>query len=401
VKTGDVKPDANPGIPFTTLGCAKNSQVFSRHYDLLVEMICEQIVYMVVFGSEFPRMSSVDLIAYGCWDPVRLFVKNEPHSEAKLLEGRLRLIANVSLRTQLIERWLCGFQNDLEIAQWYNLPVAPGIGLDDDSLYLITAKLKSILSRRGEVAMTDVSGWDWSVKPWLLWADAERRRIASGAPAGGIYAELLFARAYATGASVYAMSDGSLVAQGSHGIQNSGSYCTSSTNSWMRVILYLVARSLASGEMPQESWLEEVVAMGDDCVEAHVPGVLEQYRKMGFKCSLSATSTSVKGVEFCSHKFDGQGLAEPTSWDKTLYRFFSGKPGAELVAQLAQLEFVLRHLPRRQELMTIARDYAGAVPANNHNGTPLSQQTGEPEFAEQSSGSAPVAAIERPSARGL
>lgn len=361
-----MKADANPGIPFTTLGCSKNSQVFNRHFDLLVDMVCEQVVYMAIFSTEFPRLSAEDLIEHGIWDPVRLFIKNEPHSEAKLLEGRLRLIANVSLRSQLIERWLCGHQNDLEISKWFELPVAPGIGLDDDSLALVTKRLSQIHTR-GKLAMTDVSGWDWSVKPWLLWADAERRRIAAGAQPDSLYASMLRLRAYATGASVYALSDGKMVAQRTHGIQNSGSYCTSSTNSWMRAMLYLIARSLATGEDVQTSWLEDLVAMGDDCVEKHIPGVLDEYLKLGFKCSLSAVVDSVAGVEFCSHLFDGRGLAIPTSWDKTLFRFFSGKPGLELVAQVAQLEFVLRHHPRREEFTTIARDFAFAAEANKHD----------------------------------
>nr|UHS71613.1 MAG: putative RNA-dependent RNA polymerase [Barnaviridae sp.] len=373
--------DANPGVPFTTLGCQKNSQVFSRHYDLLVDMVCEQVVYMVCFGQEFSSMTSESLIAYGIWDPIRLFIKNEPHPDAKLAEGRLRLIANVSLRTQLIERWLCGHQNALEIANWYNLPVAPGVGLDDDSLNLLTARFGTMLGSAGRLSMTDVSGWDWAVKPWLLWADAERRRIAAGVSSDSLYAVLLRARAYCTGASTYALSDGSLIAQETHGIQNSGSYCTSSTNSWMRVLLYLVARQLASGEEAQESWLNEVVAMGDDCVEGFVPGVLEEYLKMGFKSSLSAVVDSVDGIEFCSHRFDGRGLAIPTGWDKTLFRFFSGKPGAALVAQLAQLEFVLRHHPRREEFMTTARKYAFTVEANKTDNDSPQQEIVRP--AEQ------------------
>jgi len=388
VKAGDVKPDANPGVPFTNLGCSKNSDVFSRHFDLLVDMVVEQVIFMVVFGQAFHSMTSSDLIAFGLWDPVRLFIKNEPHSEAKLKEGRLRLIANVSLRTQLIERWLCGYQNDLEIAQWYKLPVMPGIGLDDDSLALVTEKLRK-MSKFESLAMTDVSGWDWSVKPWLLWADAERRRIAAGAELNGCYDSLLKMRAFATGSSVYALSDGSLVAQETAGIQNSGSYCTSSTNSWMRVILYLVARAMATDECPQMDWLEDVIAMGDDCVEVFVPGVLDWYLKMGFKCSLSKRVESAKDIEFCSHLFDGLGLAYPTSTDRTLFRFFSGKPGAELVAQLAQLEFVLRHHPQRGHYMTIARSFAFAAEANNCDkyGPPLEKSDlSHPAPAEQGAG---------------
>jgi hypothetical protein len=360
-------------------------------------MVVEQIIYMVVFGDAFQQLSAADLITFGLWDPVRLFIKNEPHSEAKLKEGRLRLISNVSLRTQIIERWLCSKQNNLEIRQWYDLPVAPGIGLDDDSLALVTKRFRTIMSRTKEVAMTDISGWDWAVKPWLLWADAERRRIASGAHEHSLYGTLLRSRAYATGASVYALFDGRLVAQETHGIQNSGSYCTSSTNSWMRVILYLVARQLATGIECDESWLDDVVAMGDDCVEALFPGVIDEYLKMGFKSSLAATSNQVNGIEFCSHEFDGNCLAVPTGYAKTLFRFFSGKPGAELVAQLAQLEFVLRHHPRKEYFLTIARLYAFAANANKDGENTQSSQQPDAPSAEQEAACASTATA-RPSA---
>jgi len=351
-----VKADAHPGIPFAALG-TKNSMLLEDHHDLVVEMCCEMLVWQIVFAKEFGSMTSKELVEFGLWDPVRMFVKDEPHSEAKLDEGRVRLIANVSLRVQLIERLVCGKQNNAEIAAWWKIPACPGLGLDDASLELLGDRIDQILGV-GEIAMTDVSGWDWSVKAWLLWADAERRRVAAGEDEDSLFAEMVFMQAYGTANSVYGLSDGELVTQLSPGIQNSGSYKTSSTNSWMRIILFMVAYMLANPDASDEDvelLLERVMAMGDDCLELHLRGVQEMYGRLGFKTSLSATASSKSGVEFCSHIWPESGnQAYPTSWPRTLVRFFSSKRGPDIHDRLAQLEFVLRHHPRCTQLLEIA-----------------------------------------------
>lgn len=335
----------------------KNGELIDAYPDLIVDMCIEQLVFTVVFGRAYSTLSSVELITFGLWDPVRIFVKNEPHSEAKLAEGRVRLIANVSLRTQLIERFVCSKQNNLEIANWWKLPVAPGIGLDDESLLLVKERVMSIL-KKGELAMTDVSGWDWSVKLWMLWADAERRRCSAGEAEGSLYDELLKFQAYATASSVYGLSTGELIAQLDLAIQNSGSYKTSSTNSWMRVILFLVAYLLVFPETTDEELeklIDYVLAMGDDCVEILIRGIQQMYGALGFKTSLAATTTELDGVEFCSHVWNSSGNAYPTSWVRTLVRFFSKTPGPEITDWLAQLDYVLRHHPRREFLLGVAR----------------------------------------------
>lgn len=347
----------------------------------MVEMVIEQLVYMVSFGKAFSQMTSEDLIRYGCWDPVRLFIKNEPHSAAKLAEGRLRLIANVSLRTQLVERVICGPQNNAEIRSWWKSPAKPGLGLDDDSLMLLSDSILKI-TRKGLAAMTDVSGWDWAVKLWLLWADAERRRIAARVSEDSLFAEMCYFRAYCTANSVYGLPDGELVAQCDAGIQNSGSYCTSSTNSWMRIILFLVACLILNPDLTDQElqdMLELCMAMGDDCVELFVEGVLNVYLDLGFKASLAETSDKLEGVEFCSHIFNADGTAIPTSWPRTLYRFFSHKIGSDTPDRMAQLDYVLRHHPNRFLYMGIAKAWVEQANKIHVNGTeiPTDEQVSE------------------------
>lgn len=306
-------------------------------------------------------MTPPDLIRYGIWDPVRLFVKDEPHSLKKLNQGRVRLISNVSLRSQLIERLACSRQNNREIAVWYKCPAKPGIGLDDESILEMTRAFERMLNR-GAVAMTDISAWDWNVKDWLLDADAERRRVAAGAEESTLFSEMLFLQSTATARSVYGLPDGSLVAQTSYGIQNSGSYKTSSTNSWMRIILRLFCYLLKNPDATDEDLcqvMEDTAAMGDDCVEGAFEGSAEGYEELGFPVKLCETVTSIDQVEFCSHQWLADGFAYPTSWDRTMYRFLSSKHGNDLLDRVAQLDFVLRHHSRAGELKSIALASAG------------------------------------------
>lgn len=356
----DLKADAHPGIPFATLG-STNSKVYLNHMDLLEQMVIEQLVYQVSFGDLVKSMSSQDLIQYGIWDPVRLFVKDEPHTLKKLSQGRVRLISNVSIRTQLIERVACSRQNNREIASWWQCPAKPGIGLDDESILEMTRCFTRMLAD-GPVAMTDISAWDWNVKDWLLEADAERRRMAAGAAPGSLFAEMIHLQAVATARSVYGLPDGSLVAQLSYGIQNSGSYKTSSTNSWMRIILRLtnyVLQNPAASDEELFRVMEATAAMGDDCVEGAFAGSAVGYEELGFPVKLCEETDSLPNIEFCSHQWLATGYAFPTSWDRTMYRFLSANHGDDLPDRLAQLDFVLRHHHRAGELMGIAIASAG------------------------------------------
>lgn len=353
------------------------------HTELLIDMCLEMLVWQVVFGQEFSQLSAEDLIVYGLWDPVRLFVKDEPHKMSKIEEGRVRLIANVSIRVQMIERLLCSKQNNAEISHWWKIAAKPGLGLDDDSLNLLGDAIDRIL-QSGEVAMTDVSGWDWTVKPWLLWADAERRRYCAGEDSDSLFGELLHLQAYATANSVYAMADGELISQDEGGIQNSGSYKTSSTNSWMRIILelvaYMQAYPTASDEDVERLLKDLVLTMGDDALAVYLKELPEMYGKLGFKTSLAGVKKSKAGVEFCSHVWpeDGTNNAYLDSWPKTMVRFFSGKRGPDILDRLAQLEFVLRHHPRSAELLGIA--HAWVAQANKQDILPNGEKQREENF---------------------
>jgi hypothetical protein len=158
---------------------------------------------------------------------------------------------SVSLVDQLVERILSAEQNNLEIAQFENLPVKPGMGFSLDKVRAVGANLNDMET----LVSSDVSGWDWSVSGAELMFDAYRRIKLAGVSEDHPYARCVVNRAVCLSRSVVAFSNGDLVAQRYDGLQKSGSYNTSSGNSWIRV-----AAAVYCGAT-------QVVAMGDDCVD--------------------------------------------------------------------------------------------------------------------------------------
>ena len=254
-----------------------------------------------------------ELVEMNLCDPVRLFVKQEPHASRKVKEGRFRLISSVSLVDQLVERMLFGPQNQLEIAEWERIPSKPGMGLS------LRRQAKSLFDdlrvkhSRCPAAEADISGFDWSVQDWELWADVEMRIVLGGF--GPLLARAARNRFSCFMNSVFQLSDGTLIEQLAPGIMKSGSYCTSSTNSRIRCLM---------AELIGSPWC---IAMGDDSVEGWVEGAKEKYMSLGHVCKdykpcATTTSGCLYEVEFCSHvvRQDRCWLA---SWPKTLFKYLS------------------------------------------------------------------------------
>lgn len=259
------------------------------------------------------KFSPEELVKRGYCDPVRLFVKQEPHPRRKIEQRRFRLISSVSLADQLVERLLFGYQNRLEIAMWQTTPSKPGMGL---SLVEQSAAIWRDLVHKHSIAPAceaDISGFDWSVQEWELRSDVEMRIALSDFPPKLAHAAR--ARFHCLANSVFQLSNGEMISQGLPGLMKSGSYCTSSTNSRIRCLM---------AKIIDAPWC---IAMGDDSVEGYVENAKEKYEILGHECKDYIACEvnphfELKGVNFCSHYF-GNGACWLTSWPKTLVKFFS------------------------------------------------------------------------------
>lgn len=324
-------------MPLGRLGHT-NDQVVRKHWDLVVQLVCERLRCIATYKGPIEAEA---LVRAGVRDPVRIFIKMEPHKKSKIATGKLRIISGVSLIDQIVERLLGGNQNEAEIAAWKTCPSKPGIDLSDEGLYHMSSYFKKELLR-GRIMETDISGWDWSVKLWELLFDAECRRRLAGGIAGGAFDHFLKMQAYAVANSVFYLPDGDLVAQIDAGGQLSGSYWTSSTNSRMRVGLSLVARQMAGYVLMGAIG---VCAMGDDSTEQEYEGVSSAIEKLGHLVKYLKFNNQVEGISFCSHEWMENGLAKPETVWKTFYRFLSHPtPMVHLCEWIVQLAVTLRHV---------------------------------------------------------
>lgn len=284
----DLKKDAGCGIPLCYEYKDNQDLLNGIAQDDIVQYVWERL-QKLNRPADYSKLTARQLVAEGCTDPVRVFVKGELHSAEKVEQGRMRLISVLSTIDQLVERVLHSAQNHEEISAWTDIPSKPGMGLDDASLDALRAEVMSF----NDPVDTDISGWDWGVPGWLMEDDALVRIRLAGCGPGDTYHRLVINRYLCLSLSVMILSDGTVWEQTYRGIQKSGSYCTSSTNSRMRVLLAYMAGAT------------KAIAMGDDCVEEYSAEAESFYAQhvllKGYK---RARIGSGGWIEFCSVLFN-------------------------------------------------------------------------------------------------
>lgn len=330
----EIPKDSKPGVPYSVLG-ADNKDIVLEHPEFIADLVIDRL--KILSTTDCSLLTPVELVQIGACDPVRVFVKGEPHSQNKVNQERWRLIFAVSIVDQLIERLLCSTQNKAEIKNWLKCPSAPGINLTSDETLAELYELVKTLKGTGDLAEADVTGWDWSVKEWELILEADMRARLGNFPEAT--ARLLRNRQYCVSRSVYAMPDGRLLVLHGNGVQLSGCYNTSSTNSRLRVLIaFLIGAQWA-------------YAMGDDCLEDPVEGAMEKYLALGHALKMYGVRSDGE-FEFCSSLHTPLG-AWPIDGTKTLYRLIEQKqitPGL-----IAQFQLEMRNSPRLEEFLACVR----------------------------------------------
>lgn len=364
----DVKKDASPGMPFMSAAMQTNKQVLEKYGALVKGAVLERLE-LLASEDIVGKLDPVDLVAGGYCDPVRVFVKGEPHNQLKVSQGRLRLISSVSLVDQLVERFLYCKQNKAEIDAWESIPSKPGLGLNDESLLSIHNQVESWRSQ-GEIYEADISGWDFGMQEWeLLWEADMRARLAG--MVGTVYHRILRNRVWCEGTTLFMLSNGKFLAQLKHGKRCSGSYNTSAGNSRVRVMLgYLLGA-------------KHIIAMGDDSVECFAGDSkpdIAGYESMGHIVKNYAHSRVV--FEFCSTRIykdsKDQIRGEPVNWSRTMYRLMFAKD--KHIERLSQFQYEMRHSPNLEPCLNILHE-VGWMPQldakENSEGQGESQTQGE------------------------
>lgn len=323
-----IEEDSSPGVPYSVGSINSNRKLVDEQGDLILELALDRIERLIDFDC---CGSSVDLLHLDLCDPVRLFVKNEPHKLEKILKKRFRLISSVSLLDQIVERLLNGFINQQEILAWRQIPSQAGMGFTESSNEHIYNRVHDRTFVK-PVSDNDVSAWDWSCKAWLLGIDVDIRfSLLSKHKVHGWWLSCSRARNYCLCNSVFQLSDGRLISQNFSGLQKSGSYNTSSTNSHCRTFL---AKLIGA---------DFVIDMGDDAVEDWVCDAVEKYLGYGFrvKSYVKRTINDIEdsGFEFCSHQYT-QDSCVPLNAYKTFMSYVHNVSQDSLLVDQWSVQFL-------------------------------------------------------------
>lgn len=241
--------------------------------------------------------------SYHC-DPIKVFIKQEPHKVSKLKEGRLRLISAVSVIDTMVDRML--FQRIFKkvVSEPLSTPVAIGWSPVQSG----AAYLRMHLS--GKTFDTDKKHWDWTF-PWWLLVDSYKvlLQIASPAPWWEAVALRRFKCLFKY--ARFSFPDGQVVDQREKGIMKSGCYLTLLMNSLGQWILHEHAQLSLGVNV-------KFICFGDDGTQEHSEHddkFVAFYEKLGFKVEHGVHDN----IEFCGFHIFANSKFLPAYKDKHVF----------------------------------------------------------------------------------
>jgi hypothetical protein len=289
--------NAGPGATARALfgpQCTDVRAVRERFCEPFLDAV-ERFMQLILYGDLVGK-SAIDLFQMGV-PPSRSFIKNEPHSKAKLAEGRARVINGVDLVVNVCAYVLYSTRLEAENAQYLSLPGSSGwgLGLDADVAAFHRAVWRKF-QRQGVAMTTDVSAFDASIRGWMHYAMLRvmHYTCVNVTPFGK--------RAYANMQWVCShmpvVDSAGYVWVYPEYIGYSGRLLTLSDNSWMRAILSAVVRLHFGEEVPRPY---PIKTMGDDAIEMVLRDAVSRYAQFGFKLTDCVEVRSGQAFEFCSH----------------------------------------------------------------------------------------------------
>lgn len=228
----------------------------------------------------------------GCGaDPIRLFIKPEPHKVKKLESHRYRLISSVSVADQLVDHMLFGPMNKALLKAWPYVPSKPGWSH-------LSGGWRSMPL---EPAMaTDKSGWDWTCHLWLFEMVLQVRAelCVTRGPQFERWFELAVMRYKQLCCEPELITSGGLILrQLRPGVMKSGCVNTIADNSMMQFLLHLrVCQEIGI----DSGWF---FSMGDDVLQQPVENLQLYLDALGQYCIVKAAQMV---TEFAGFRFRGR-----------------------------------------------------------------------------------------------
>nr|UGO57169.1 MAG: hypothetical protein 2 [Riboviria sp.] len=277
-------------------------------------------------------------------DPIRLFIKPEPHKSKKRDQKAWRLISSVSVLDQIIDHMLFDPMNDKIVLAHFD--VVPQVGW---------CPIKGGWTHMpcSGLAM-DKSGWDWTVRPWLLEIVLRLRgELCENVDAKWLelakwrYGELFNQPFLVT-------SGGQLFRQRNPGVMKSGCVNTITDNSIMQDILNKVVE-LETGQC--SSWM---LTMGDDTLQSPPEDLGVYIQCLRKYCIVKDAKAS---VEFAGFRFDPEHV-EPLYFGKHAFSLLHANQ--KDAPDYARAYALLYHKSRRSSLVRSLCEYLGYVPSESY-----------------------------------
>lgn len=305
--------EAKPGVPACKIA-SKKSDLFEKYKNeticagfyravrrIVVFMVLKKLKYnMENINAEMCRL--LDLA-----DPIRLMIKDEPHSEKKHEQGRFREIWVVSVYDEMADKVYL-ILDKFCIASHSTLPMKAGLALGTP---VGNKEILSFLSQVEETGAksTDVSHWDL-LYPAELYRHAVLARygLYNRDEVEGLYSDDYFSdNWYWAGLRMMsiihmnktiAFSDGYVYEQVVAGFGPSGHAGTTNQNNFGRMLAHseaCVTRGIPS---------LKCMVYGDDCVSQYIGQEEDEIlEKMGIFVKTDETIVSKDTIEFCSRLY--------------------------------------------------------------------------------------------------
>lgn len=269
-------------------------------------------------------------ISDGTADPIRLFVKGEPHKKKKLAQGRYRLISSVSVVDQIIDHMLFADMNDKLVEEHMFVPSKAGWAAYGGGWRAIP--------RENWLAI-DKSSWDWTVLGWLNEITLEIRCRLCNNLSEKWYELALWRYRMLFISPIFVTSGGLLLRQRNPGVMKSGCVNTISDNSLMQIIIHLRVCFMMGIDPGQ------IYSMGDDTLQ-------EPLERMGEYLDNISQFSIVKECksenEFAGFRFR-RGVIDPLYRGKHAFNLLH--LNEEFLEQIAESYVLQYHRSVHRDLM--------------------------------------------------
>lgn len=281
----------------------------------------------------------------GSCDPIRLFIKAEPHKTAKIEAGRYRLISAVSVVDQIIDTMLFGEMNKNMVKHCLDIPSKFGW-----SPYVGGWK---VVPQRG--LAIDKSSWDWTMQGWLfqIVLELRSRLCLTGGHVKAKWEELATWRYKCLfGYPELILSNGLVLQQSHPGVMKSGCVNTIADNSIAQVVLHL--RVCLEMNIPA-GW---IWSMGDDTLQEPL---VDEGGYLAHLARYCIVKESTHRIEFAGHQFRYDSI-EPSYFSKHCYNLLHADP--LVVPDLAVSYALLYHKSKKRDFIHAVLRSLGVIPAS-------------------------------------